>query len=194
MAITVERESLSTKSRFVSPTFTDRAGVQQVVGSDKPMPIESIEELRLIEGKSFALGVVRDFANPLAAGASIDIAIAFPAGVAPSISIAGLCAGNAMGYLYEGASVSGGTSITPINKNRDSTTASQGVALLNPTVASLGTTILSQILIGGEGKKASGGNVDGSDLILKPLTTYLFRLTNVNGTAHAAEIILGWYE
>ena len=194
MAIQVERESLSTKARFVTPTYTDKDGVQQVVGSDKPMPMESLEELRLLEGKSFAIGVVRDFANPLPATQSIDIALAFPSGVTPSISINGLCAGNAMGYLYENASVTGGTSITPLNKNRNSTIASQGVALLNPTVNSLGTMILSQILIGGEGKKASGGTVDGSDLILKPLTTYLFRLTNVNGTDHAAEIILGWYE
>jgi hypothetical protein len=194
MAIQVERESLSTKARFVTPTYTDKDGVQQVVGSDKPMPMESLEELRLLEGKSFAIGVVRDFANPLPATQSIDIALAFPSGVTPSITINGLCAGNAMGYLYENASVTGGTSITPINKNRNSTIASQGVALLNPTVNSLGTMILSQILIGGEGKKASGGTIDGSDLILKPLTTYLFRLTNVNGTDHAAEIILGWYE
>lgn len=194
MAIQVERESLSNKARFVTPTFTDQDGLQQTIGSDKPMPIETLEELRLLEGRSFAIGVVRDFANPLPATQSIDIAIAFPAGVTASVSIAGLCAGNAMGYLYEGASVTGGTSITPINKNRNFTTTSQGVALLNPTVNSLGTTILSQILIGGEGKKASGGNVDGTDIILKPLTTYLFRLTNVNGTDHAAEVILGWYE
>jgi hypothetical protein len=194
MAIQVERESLSTKARFVTPTYADRNGLQQVVGSDAPIPMQSIEELRLLEGKSFAIGVVRDFANPLPATQSINIALAFPSGVTPSISINGLCAGNAMGYLYENASVTGGTSITPLNKNRNSTTASQGVALLNPTVNSLGTMILSQILIGGEGKKASGGTVDGSDLILKPLTTYLFRLTNVNGTDHAAEIILGWYE
>jgi hypothetical protein len=68
------------------------------------------------------------------------------------------------------------------------------VALLNPTVNTLGTNLLSQILIGGTGKKATGGQMGASDLVLKPLTTYLFRLTNVNGTAHAAEMILEWYE
>lgn len=194
MAIQVERESVSTKSRFVSPTYTDNSGVQQVVGSDKPLPMKSIDELRLIEGKSFAIGAVRNFSNPLPANNSIDIALAFPAGVTPAINIFGICTGDAVGYLYEGASVTGGTSITPLNKNRDSAIASQGVALLNPTVTSLGTAILSQILIGGQGKKASGDSMHSSDLILKPLTTYLFRLTNVNGTAHAAEMILGWYE
>jgi hypothetical protein len=99
-----------------------------------------------------------------------------------------------MGYLYEGSSVTGGTSITPLQMNRASTTASQAVALLNPTVNSLGTKLLEQILIGGQGKKASGGDVSSADMVLKGLTTYLFRLTNVNGTAHAAEIILEWFE
>lgn len=194
MAIEVKRESLDTRSIHVSPSYVDKDGAQYLTSSDKPFPTEDISQLRLVEGRSFALGAVYSFDAPLAADASIDIAIAFPSGVTPTFSISGLCAGDAMGYLYEGATVTGGTSITPINKNRASTTTSQGVALLNPTVSNTGTTILAQILIGGSGKKASGGTVGGADLILKGLTTYLFRLTNVNGTAHAAEIILEWYE
>lgn len=194
MSIQVERESLTTKSQHVSPSYVDENGVQVLVGSDNPTPTEDVSKLRLVEGRSYALGAVYTFASPLSDGASIDIAVAFPSGVAPTFSISGLCAGDAMGYLYENAVVTGGTSIVPINKNRTSTTASQGVALLNPTVTSTGTTILQQILIGGSGKKATGGTVGGADLILKPLTTYLFRLTNVNGTAHAAEMILEWYE
>jgi hypothetical protein len=194
MTIQVERESLSTKTQHTSPSFVDEDGVQLLVGSTDPLPTQDIALLRLVEGRAYALGAVYTFASPLADGSSIDIAIAFPSGVEPRFSISGLCAGDAMGYLYEGASVTGGTSITPINKNRNSTTASQGVALLNPTVNSLGTTLLSQILIGGTGKKATGGQTGASDLVLKPLTTYLFRLTNVNGTAHAAEMILEWYE
>jgi hypothetical protein len=140
------------------------------------------------------LGVVRSFADPLPATQSIDIAIAFADGVTPNISISGLCAGDAMGFLYEGSVVTGGTAITALNKNRNSLVTSQSAALSNPTVTTLGTPILSQILIGGQGKKAGGGAVGSSDLILKPLTTYLFRLTNINGTAHAAEIVLEWYE
>lgn len=194
MAIEVKRESLDTKSIHVSPSYVDKDGAQYLTSSDKPFPTEDVSALRLVEGRSFALGAVYSFASPLAAGSSIDIAIAFPSGVNPTFSIMGLCAGDAMGYLYEGATVTGGTSITPINKNRSSTAVSQGVALLNPTVSSTGTTILSQILIGGSGKKATGGTLGGADLILKGLTTYLFRLTNVNGTAHAAEMILEWYE
>jgi hypothetical protein len=194
MAIEVQRESLDTKSQHVSVSFTDKDNVQYLAGSAKPFPTEDVTLLRLEEGKAFALGVVRSFADPLPDGQSIDIAIAFAAGVTPNISISGLCAGDAMGFLYEGSVVTGGTAITALNKNRNSLVTSQSAALLNPTVTTLGTPILSQILIGGQGKKAGGGAVGSSDLILKPLTTYLFRLTNVNSTDHAAEIVLEWYE
>lgn len=194
MAIQVERESLTTKSRFVTPTYTDKDGLQQVIGSEKPAPIIDLGELRLQEGYAFALGYSYPSSNPLASGASLDIAIAFGSGVKPQISISGLCGGDAIGILYEGATVTGGTPLTAINKNRNSTTTSNSAALLNPTVSSYGTTILSQILIGGSGKKAGGGQTGSADLILKPLTTYLFRITNVNGAAHVAEMILEWIE
>jgi hypothetical protein len=194
MAIEVQRESLDTKSQHVSVSFADKDNVQYLAGSAKPFPTEDVTLLRLEEGKAFALGVVRSFADPLPDGESIDIAIAFAAGVTPNISIFGLCAGDAMGFLYEGSVVTGGTAITALNKNRNSLVTSQSAALSNPSVTTLGTPILSQILIGGQGKKAGGGAIGSSDLILKPLTTYLFRLTNVNGTDHAAEIVLEWYE
>jgi hypothetical protein len=195
MHINVALESQTTKSRFVSPTYVDRDGQATAIGSELPMPIADISTLRTIEGRSYAIGAINSFASPLAADASIDIAIAWASGVTPSLSVTGLCAGNAMGFLYEGAVVTGGTSLTAININRNfSAVASESAALLNPTVSSTGTTLLEQILIGGTGKKSGGADMSTPRLVLKPLTTYLFRLTNVNGTAHAAEIILEWYE
>jgi hypothetical protein len=194
MAILVERESLGTKSQHISPAYVDKDGNSYLASSDKPFPTVDINHLRLQEGRAFAVGVLRSFSNKLPAGQSIDIAMAFASGVTPSISIFGLCAGDAEGYLYEGAVVTGGTAVTAVNKNRDSANTSQSAILVGPTVTSLGTMILGQILIGGSGKKASGGDLSSSDLILNDLTTYLFRLTNINGTSHAAEIILEWYE
>jgi hypothetical protein len=194
MAILVERESLGTKSQHISPAYVDKDGNSYLASSDKPFPTVDINHLRLQEGRAFAVGVLRSFSNKLPAGQSIDIAMAFASGVTPAISILGLCAGDAEGYLYEGAVVTGGTAVTAVNKNRDSANTSQSAILVNPTVTSLGTMILGQILIGGSGKKAGGGDLGSSDLILNDLTTYLFRLTNINGTSHAAEIILEWYE
>lgn len=187
-------ESDSNRGRYSILAHQANDGDIVLSGSSEPLPIEDVGELRLREGKIYAIGVVYDFATPLAAAASIDIGIAWPAGVTPTISFAGLCTGDAMGYLYEGASLSGGTPATPVSLNRNSTTASQAAVTIGPTVASTGTMILKQILIGGSGKKAGGGDVGSSNLILKPLTSYLVRLTNANGTAHAAEMILEWSE
>jgi len=194
MALLVERESINTKSRHVTPTFMDASQNQVIAGSENPFPIEDLSYLRLTEGRVFAVGVVRDFADPLPDGASIDIGIAFPAGVTPVVTFSGLCQGDALGFLYEGASLSGGTPYTPINLNRPNTNTSQAAVTIAPTVNSLGTLILKQILIGGVGKKAGGGEVGSSSLILKPLTSYLVRLTNANSTSHAAEILVEWLE
>jgi hypothetical protein len=159
-------------------------------------PVREIEQVRLIEGQAFSLGYVRTFLDPLPAGQSIDIALAFPSGMNPIMSISGLSSGNAIGYLYEGSVVSGGTPLTIIKRNRASTIASKGVAIVNPTITSLGTLVVQEILTGGLGKKGAGGEAGGDNLILKGLTTYLFRLTNADtqNNAHAAEIILSWNE
>jgi hypothetical protein len=159
-------------------------------------PTRDIGQVRLIEGQAFSLGYVRTFLDPLPAGQSINIALAFPSGMNPIMSISGLSSGNAIGYLYEGSVVSGGTSLPIVNRNRASTITSQGVAIVNPTITSLGTLVLQEILTGGLGKKGAGGEAGGNNLILKGLTTYLFRLTNTDtqNNAHASEIILSWNE
>ena len=40
----------------------------------------------------------------------------------------------------------------------------------------------------------SGGDMSTASLVLKPLTNYLLRLTNVSGAAQAAEMTITWYE
>lgn len=194
MPTIVGLESLTTKSRFVTNVYRDKDGAGVMAGSENPLPIEDVSYLRLLEGRVFGVGVVFDFDSPLADDASIDIGIAFPAGVAPVVTFSGLCQGDALGFLYENADLSGGTPYTPINFNRASTATSQAAVVTAPTVNGLGTLILKQILIGGVGKKAGGGEVGSSSIVLKPLTSYLIRLTNVNGTAHAAEVLVEWFE
>lgn len=196
MSITVKLESLDTKSRFVSPTLLDQNNEPFVAGSELPLPVADIVQWRTFEGRSFSIGAVRSFDDKLPAGSSLDLAIAWAQDVSPRLVISGLCGGDAMGYLYENATVTGGTAVTPINLHRSSTRLSESAALLQPTVSNLGTLIVEQILTGGTGKKAGGGGGDSARIFLKPLTTYLFRITNKdsNNTAHAAEIILEWYE
>lgn len=194
MDIIVERESLTTKSIHVSPSFINLADEQQLVGIDKPLPIGAVATYKLIAGKEYSIGASRDDTNPLAPGASLDLAIAFADGVMPVISISGLCGGDAIGYLYEGATVTGGIAVTALNMNRNSTNVSASAALIQPTVTSTGTMLMKQLLLGGGGKKAGGDDISSLNAILKPLTTYLFRITNINATDHVAEIVLSWYE
>lgn len=194
MSLTVERESMTTASRLVTPTYMAVNGNQVVCSADDPLPEIGFGVQKLRDGKVYAIGVVNDFASPLASGASIDVGIAWSAGVTPVISFFGLCAGDAMGFLFEEATMTGGTAATAVKLNRNSTIGSQTAITINPTVTNVGTLVLKQILIGGTGKKAGGGEVGASNLILKPLTSYLLRLTNANGTAHAAELIVEWSE
>lgn len=194
MSLTVERESMTTASRLVTPTYMANNGNQVICSATDPLPEIGYGVQKLRDGKVYAIGVVKDFSSPLADDASIDIGIAWNAGVTPLVSFFGLCVGNAIGFLFEGATMTGGTAATAVKLNRNSTIASQTAITINPTVTNVGTIVLKQILIGGSGKNAGGGEVGSSSLILSPLTSYLIRLTNVNGNSRAAELIVEWSE
>jgi hypothetical protein len=194
MAIEVKRESLDTKAIHVSPTYVDKDGVQYLAGSDRPFPILDINHLRLHEGRAFKAYRIYPSATKLADGASCNIAIAWASGVYAHILVDASCGGNAELYMYEGATVSGGTSFTAVKRNRTSAIISQSAILINPTVTVTGTEIDAELVAGGAGKKSGGGGTNALEIVLNPLTTYLFRLTNVSGTAQMAELFLEWYE
>ena len=194
MAIEVKRESLDTKSQHVSPSYVDKDGVQYLTSSDRPFPIVDINHLRLHEGRAFKAYRIYPDTTKLADGASCNIAIAWASGVYAHILVDASCGGNVELYIYEGATVSSGTSFTAVKRNRTSATTSQSAILINPTVTVTGTEIDAEILAGGSGRKSGGGGTNALEIILNPLTTYLFRLTNVSGAAHMAELFLEWYE
>jgi hypothetical protein len=194
MAINISRESDTTKSRHVNPAYVDKDGVSYIAGSDRPFPILDINHLRLHEGRAFKAYRIYPSATKLADGASCNIAIAWASGVYPHILMDASCGGNAELYMYEGATVSSGTSFTAVKRNRTSATTSQSAILINPTVTVTGTEIDAELVAGGSGKKSGGGGSNSLEMVLNPLTTYLFRLTNVSGTAQMAELFLEWYE
>jgi len=197
MAIQVERESSTTKSRFVSPTYTDKDGVQQVIGSDRSMPIIDVNHLRLHEGRAYYAYHTHKDTDRLAVNSSINIALAFPTGVESHALVDYQCGGETEVYVYESPTTSGGTAMTLHRRNRVINTASQGVAVLNPTVTAVGTEFYSELITSAEGfgrRSGGGGRGNSLEFILKPLTTYLFRLTNVNGSSQMAELRINWYE
>lgn len=196
MPITVQRESENTKSRLVTLTHKNNAGDQVIAGADAPVIMVDVNHQRNHDGRGYYAYKIAPDSAPLASAASIDIVLASPSGVFPHITVDGMCLGDAELYIYEGTSTTGGTAFTPINRNRNYAVSnvSQVAMVINPTVTSVGTEIDAQIIPGGVGKKSSGGAAGSLEYILKPLTNYLFRLTNVNGTAHAASLNLEWYE
>ena len=194
MAVSIERESQTTKARHVNPAYVDKDGVSYITSSDRPFPIVDINHLRLHEGRAFKAYRIYPDTPKLADGASCNIAIAWASGVYPHILMDASCGGNAELYMYEGATVSGGTSFTAVKRNRTSATTSQSAILVNPTVTVTGTEIDAELVAGGAGKKSGGGGSNSLEIVLNPLTTYLFRLTNVSGAAQMAELFLEWYE
>jgi hypothetical protein len=195
MAVTtVNIESLNTKSRLVSLAQKNKDGDMILAGSDSPLIVADVNHTRLHEGRGFYAYKMNPHANMLAAGSSIDIALAWATGITPHLVFEANCGGDAELFIYENAVVSGGTSFTAINRYRPSTNTSQSAILINPTVTSTGTTLSGLMITGGSGKKSGGADAFSFQYVLKPLTTYLFRLTNVNSTSHMAFIQLDWYE
>jgi hypothetical protein len=197
MAINILRESDTTKSRHVNPAYVDKDGNSYIASSDRPFPILDINHLRLHEGRAYYVYKTHKDSARLGVGASIDIALAFPAGVEAHAVVDYQCGGETEVYVYESPTTSGGTSMTLHRRNRVNNTASQGVAVLNPTVSAVGTEFYSELITSAEGpgnRSGSGGRGFSFEFILKPLTTYLFRLTNVNGSSQMAELRIDWYE
>ena len=194
MAINILRESDTTKSRHVNPAYVDQDGNSYIASSDKPFPTVDVNHLRLHEGRAFYAYKLYPNSARLDAGANIDIAIAWASGIKPHITYDANCGGDAELYLYEGAVVTGGTALSSFARNRTIATTSASAILLNPTVTSAGTLLEAEFIAGGTGKKSGGGISETTEQVLAPLTTYLFRLTNVNGTDHMAYLHLEWYE
>lgn len=191
MAIQIERESVTTKSRHVSPSYVDKDGVQYLTSSDRPFPIIDVNHLRLHEGRAYYTYYIEP---SLAVSGNIDIAVAFPSGITPHAVFNYQCGGDSRFYVYEAPTTSGGTALTIHRRNRNLATTSTGVAVHNPTVSALGTEIFGEIITSGQGGTGAGGGGYTYEYVLKPLTTYLFRLTNINAQAHIAELLIEWYE
>ena len=190
----VQRESQNQKAQYVALTQQDKDGNQMIVGSDTGLITAEINHHRLHEGRAFIAWNIYPDSAKLDAGASADIVLAAGPGTIPHVTIAMESSGDADFFIYEGTTTTGGTAFTPVRRNRNIATTSNVAMVTNPTVNTLGTLINRQFVTGGTGKKSSGGGAGSLEYVLAPLTNSLFRLTNVNGTAHTALLELEWYE
>jgi len=99
--------------------------------------------------------------------------------------------------IYEGASgVSGGTTVTPINNNRNSVSTSVLTIVKDPTSITSDGTLISASLVGiaSTPSKTLGGEVGREDeIILKQNETYLIRVTS-NSNDNNVDYKANWYE
>ena len=193
-AVYVERESDQTVARFVALTAKDTNDAQRVVGSDYCMPILDINHLRMHEGRSFNAYKYYPPSARLADGASINMVFTTNVGTSAHIIIQTFCSENCEITWYEGASASGGTVFTPINRNRESTRISQAGILVNPTVTVTGTEFHREYISAGTSRRAAGGGGFSLEYIFQDNVSYLIRMTNVGSGAATAYLSLDWYE
>ena len=98
--------------------------------------------------------------------------------------------------LEDVTSFAGGVATVPVNKNRNSRSASgavctRGMTGADPITPTGGTAILDIALATGKGNTAS--RTDNAEYILKQNSKYLFRYTN-GANANVVHLILHWYE
>lgn len=128
--------------------------------------------------------------------ATLYMSIAVPSGYVAHFIYEVVATGKAYIDLYEGATVSGGTSITPANKNRMSANTSHVTIKHDVTVSDAGTLIPQDGLIGGGDKHTAIGGGAGLDaeFILKQNTTYLIAIQNKGGAAQDLAAVVLFYE
>lgn len=100
-------------------------------------------------------------------------------------------------YIYEASAFTGGTTVTAINNNRNSATASTLVIVANPTVTSVGTLLSMQSkgLAGTNPASADSAGVTerNREIIFKQNTKYILRITS-RDTNNIVSYCANWYE
>lgn len=123
-----------------------------------------------------------------------DIHVIPPAGYEAHLRFLIVTEGKAYLKTYLGTTYTvPGTAIIPFNRatNGDATTL---LAYHTPTINVLGTLRGDDMIPGGTGGNASGGNISGEfESVISPLSDVLFRVQNVKGTAGDLNIILNYY-
>ena len=94
--------------------------------------------------------------------------------------------------VYEGASgITGGTTLTPVNNNRNSTNTSASTVVKDPTSITSDGTPIAAYQAGAN--KSSGFAAQNEEIVLKQNEIYLFRFTST-ATGNSLSYTGEWYE
>ena len=97
--------------------------------------------------------------------------------------------------IYQGDTFSGGAAVTPINRNRNSSTVTTMQSFAKGTTVTLSGTLLSSTGVGSAGNPTAqrgGGAMADQELLLLPNTSYSHGVTPSGSTTCIFEFF--WYE
>jgi hypothetical protein len=138
--------------------------------------------------------------SSVAAAGVYSVAIQVPAGVFLHIRPTTWSSTANLGELklFENSTFSGGSAVTPVNKNRNSKRVSKVVCTAGVTATNTTATLLMAESVGTGGTpsaSAGGGGGQNDEWVLEPLRTYVFQFENIgatNATVFYANFF--WYE
>lgn len=155
----------------------------------KTIEIEHAEvhegELYHFSGISAAIDPAASYALQFTTPASADIHLK-----AAYFSVTGAQKSQAEVQLSEGATLTGGTAGTAVNRNRQSTNVSTVTLKYGVTISNAGT-ILDNGSFGGTNGGEDGRN---TEMVLAKSTTYCFKGTNRSSGAATISFYIEWYE
>jgi len=163
-------------------------GLEVVDQKEGAVKCVGAEEHHIFEGVEFEITAAQDVAND----ASYDLLFITPDTTtwARITTMQAAVEGECFLYVYETTNSAGGTALTPLNKDRNSSNTSVLTVTHTPVVTGVGT----RIRIAKQGSAFFQGSVNGSMLILKQNTKYLFRITNVSGATKWVSQQIVWAE
>lgn len=93
--------------------------------------------------------------------------------------------------IYEGSTFTGGTSITPVNRNRNSSLVDFLTVVHSPSVTTDGTKIYGKRI--GSGRSTGGSAGRSKEFVLRNNETYLLRITNEVTTDNYVNAEIDYY-
>ena len=151
------------------------------------------EHQKVHEGEFYSAGYLDE---AVINDGTIEILLQTPADKTMHSYIKLIAGGDARFDVYEGTTFSAaGTAISPVNHNRSSANTCGCTVTHTPTITTDGTLIWSEYIAGGSGGLTPGAvqNVSTEQAVFDSNAVYLFRLTNLAGTAQPLQIISAYY-
>jgi hypothetical protein len=148
------------------------------------------------QGHNSNLWIAGHYDSVVGSNVSVDVLLKTPAAWSAHMTAEGAAGGDAVGYLFEGTSVSSdGTALTVVCTNREDPKTAKVTAFHTPTVTGNGMLVMAKFMPGGNWWFSPGGQSStGAEIILKQSTNYLLRVTNISGGSVPISAGANWYE